>query len=71
MNQPQKEERSERAKQPSQDTKNLLFKTDKGRNGAASIIFIYVEITEQAGKMIRGGGGDCGEWLLLRSKAGK
>lgn len=65
--------RSERAKQPSQDTKNLPFKTDKGRNGAASIIFIYVEITEQAGKMIRvgGGGGDSGDWLLLRRKAGK
>ena len=38
--------RSEGAKQPSQDTKKLLFKTDEGRNGAASIIFIYVEISK-------------------------
>ena len=60
--------RSEGAKQPSQDTKKLLFKTDEGRNGAASIIFIYVEITEQAGKMTHGGWGWWGQWRVATSK---
>lgn len=32
------------------------FKTDKGRNGAVSIIFIHVEITKKAAEMIHRGG---------------
>lgn len=43
------------------------FKTDKGRNGAVSIIFIHVEITKKAAEMIHGGE----KRLLLRSKASK
>ena len=31
------------------------FKTDKGRNGAVSMIFIHVEITKKAAEMIHRG----------------